>query len=139
MSAPSDLIERADSLMQRKRIFVANAVPATSNDQTGPAEDEDIPTLTEIVDISEVSSDAPNTTVHPALDAQLEGLTQAFSRHLHQRFAAELPQLINEATARLAIEMQQRVHRITEESLHEFLARHRQIPLPLSESHADQE
>lgn len=124
MSASKSLLERVDSLMQRKRKFVAGA-PSTPESSTSPADDEDLPILTEVVDISEVSSDAPNHAVHASLDPQFDALGQEFAQRLQQRLAAELPRLIDESSARLAAEIRQAVQRIADEALHEFVTRRR--------------
>jgi hypothetical protein len=132
MTPPDQLIERADSLMQRKRVFVAGAPSAPLKTDLATMDDEDLPVLTEIVDISEVSGDAPNAAARQAMDPLADAVTQEFALQLQQRFASELPGLIDQATAKLAIELQQAVQRIAEQCLRDFVAQRRQLPLPLS-------
>ena len=133
MSSPGDVLDRIDSLMRRKRVFVAQAPVQTSVDHAADLDDEDIPILTEVVDIAEVTGDTPNIAAHRPLDPLLDALTQEFSLQLQERFAAQLPDLIEQASKQLAIALQQSVHRITEETLHDFTARRRQLPLALDE------
>lgn len=133
MTPPHDLIDRIDTLMQRKRVFVANAPQTRAEPSVKAADEEDIPVLTEVVDISEVSGDAPHEAVHPSLDPLIDAVTLDFSLRLQERFATELPALINETVERLAIELQQSVHKMTEETLRDFVAQRRQLSLPLPE------
>ena len=133
MTPTGDVIDRIDSLMRRKRVFVAQAPALPSASHAADLDDEDIPILTEVVDIAEVSSDAPNIAAHRPLDPLLDAVTQEFSQQLQQRFAAELPDLIEQASTQLAIALQQSVHRITEETLRDFVAHRRQLPLALDE------
>jgi len=132
MTQPRDVVDRIDSLVNRKRVFVAGAGTAAAN--RSAAEDEDIPMLTEVVDISEVSSDAPTSVAHPPIEPLLDAVTLEFASQLQQRFAQELPDLIDEATERLKIELQQTVHRITDQTLRDFVAKRQQLPLPLPDA-----
>lgn len=137
MTPPDQLIERADSLMQRKRVFVAGAPPAPVKSDLATLDDDDLPILTDIVDISEVSGDMPSAAARQPLDPLADVVTQEFALQLQQRFASELPGLIDQATAKLAIELQQAVQRIAEQCLRDFAAQRRQLPLPLTSPAAD--
>ena len=121
MNASKSLLERVDSLMQRKRKFVAGAPEASENGAVS-TDDEDLPVLTEVVDISEVSSDAPNHAIHAPPDPRLDALGREFSQRLQQRLADELPRLIDESSARLAADVRHSVQRIADEVLREFVA-----------------
>jgi hypothetical protein len=132
MTEHRDVIDRIDSLVNRKRVFVAGARTVSSGRHA--AEDEDIPMLTEVVDITEVSSDAPTRAAHPPIEPLLDAVTLDFAYQLQQRFALELPTLIDEATNKLKIELQQNMHRITDQCLREFVARRQQLPLPLPDA-----
>ena len=128
----NNLIDRADHLMKR-RVFVASHSKTELEGHPRHSDDHDIPVLTEIVDINEVTSDAPHHA-QPLFTAPLiEGVAHAFSKQLHQRFAEELPHLINRASEQLALELQQAVHRITEESFHLFMSQQRQLALPIED------
>lgn len=140
MTPSENLIDRIDSLMQRRRVFVASPAPQVSADSANSAaspDDDDVPILTEVVDIAEVSSDKPNVSAHHAIDPIVDAVTEDFSFQLQQRFSAQLPELIEAASARLAIELQQAVHRITDETLRDFVAQRRQRPLPLDGADPD--
>lgn len=128
MNPPKSLLERVDSLMQRKRIFVAGAAASADRPEATAADDEDLPILTEIVAIGEVSGDSPNRAVQPQLDPLVEAFGKEFSQRLQQRFAAELPRLIEDATARLTTELRQSIERIADETLAEFVAQRRSPP-----------
>ena len=132
MTPPDQLIERADSLMQRKRVFVAGAPAAPVRSDLATPDDDDLPILTEIVDISEVSSDTPNAAARQPLDPLADAATQELARQLQQRFASELPELIEQATVKLALELQQAVQGIAEQCLRDFVSQRRQLPLPLA-------
>jgi hypothetical protein len=133
MSPTTDLLQRLDTLIHRKRVFVANVGQLPPALDEPPGEDEDIPVLTEVVEISEVTGDTPHDAVHPGLDPLADSINQAFSLQLQERFAAELPGLIEGACQRLAIELQQTVHRLTDETLREFASQRRQLSLALDE------
>lgn len=131
MTQASDVVDRINSLMHRKRVFVASAASAAAL-PTLTNDDEDIPVLTEVVDIAEVSSDTPGASAHPPLDPLLDAVTEEFAQRLQARFSVELSELIDTATTRLTVEIQQTVHRITDETLRDFIAYRRQIPLELN-------
>jgi hypothetical protein len=137
MSPTTDLLKRLDTLMHRKRVFVAHVGQLPRDLDQAASEDEDIPVLTEVVDISEVSSDAPHKAVHPALDPLSETINLEFALKLQERFAAELPGLIDDACQKLAIELQQTVHRLTDETLREFASQRRQLSLALDEQNGE--
>lgn len=136
MTSPSNLIERANTLMQRKRMFIAGATLAHTEQRM---DDEDIPVLTEIVDVQTVSGDAPKAAILSTRASHIDAVALEFSRQLQQRFNAELPCLIDTATNRLAVEIRQAVHRIAEQALDEFIAERRQLPLPLTSQDYDGE
>lgn len=137
MTPADKLIDRADSLMQRKRVFVAGAPSAPVKSELAIPDDDDLPILTEIVDISEVSGDMPTAAARQPLDPLADAVTQEFALQLQQRFASELPGLIDQATATLTIELQQAVQRIADQCLRDFVGQRRQLPLPLPDQAAD--
>ena len=134
MTQASDVIDRIDSLMHRKRVFVASTAVADAAAPAPTSEDEDIPVLTEIVDITEVSGDTPSASATPPLAPLLDAVAQDFAQQLQARFASELAILIDTTTARLRVEIQQTVHRITDETLRDLIAQRRQIALPLGDA-----
>lgn len=137
MTPADKLIDRADSLMQRKRVFVAGAPSTPVKSELAMPDDDDLPILTEIVDISEVSGDMPTAAARQPLDPLADAVTQEFALQLQQRFASELPGLIDQATATLTIELQQAVQRIADQCLRDFVGQRRQLPLPLPAQAAD--
>lgn len=133
MSPATDLIKRIDSLMQRKRVFVANVGQVPPERHEHVSEDEDIPVLTEVVDINEVTGDSPHQAVHPAADPVSEAITKEFSLRLQERLEAELPQLIGNACQRLAVDIQQTVQRLSNETRLDIASRRGEPSLGLDD------
>ena len=63
MADGDDILQKVDSLMRRRRVFVAGAALSPPAEGSGPTE-EDIPVLTEVVE-------APATSLPVGLDPQL--------------------------------------------------------------------
>lgn len=123
-----EVLGRLSALTGKRRSFVAQgaSVPEAVR---GDGEDDDLPILTEVVDISEVSGDRPNR--HAGLNPHLEAMAAELSHVVQQRMASDLPALLDESLDRLAAELKKGIHQITEVAIRDYLARQAQLSLPL--------
>ena len=128
MAASDDIVSRADSLMmKRRRSFVAGQPAATPP----PAEDEDLPVLTEILAPEAALAETPPDRQDDTLvSLQAADLAQA----VQQRLAAELPSLIEASLALVEQEIRQGIADTVDSALKDFIARRQQLRLPLGES-----
>lgn len=126
-----DVIGRLDALAGKRRSFVAGT--ATAAEPAPRTEDDDLPVLTEVVDISDVSGDQPNSGSHGLAEPLLEAMAAELSNAVQQRVTTEFPGLLDEALDHLAAELRRGIHQITESAVRDFLARRRQLSLPLDD------
>jgi hypothetical protein len=131
-TGPGSVVARADALMQRRRQASGQA----------PAEAEEVPVLTEVVDpdedlpvlteeAEELVMDEPAAPAQPLLDpAVLDLLAQELTHRLRQRLAAELPSLVEAALqstlAELTRELKEGITETTEAAIRDFLADERE-------------
>lgn len=125
-----DVIDRLDALAGKRRSFVAQGLPVTESLRP---DDDDLPILTEVVDISEVSGDQPNSISHGLSDPMIESMSIELANSFQQRMTSDLPLVLDEALARLAAELRHGIHQIGEAAIRDYLARRRQMTLPLDE------
>ncbi|MCK6406507.1 MAG: hypothetical protein L6Q60_10885 [Rhodocyclaceae bacterium] len=138
-----DIVSRADSLMRRRRAFVAAPaatpavamdfdVPLLTEEQSPrlPAED-DIPVLTE-----EVFPDTPAAaSTRDKFDEKLAArLASEFALSLERRLAAELPTFVEASLAVLEADLRRGILDIANEAIKDFVARREQLRLPLEEN-----
>ena len=150
MAENNDVFNRADSLMRRRRAFVAApAAPAespatqrlgaesvmpkleeidfSSNQNT---EDEDLPVLTDVVPpeaaVSEAAPDRFDETLLSILAADL-------AHSIETRLGVELPSLIEATLDSFQQDLRRGIVAATEAALKDFLARRQQLRLPLDE------
>jgi hypothetical protein len=126
-----DVMGRLDALAGKRRSFVAGG--ATTAD-ANRHDDEDLPMLTEVVDIAEVSSDQPNSLSHAISEPLLETMAAELANAVQQRLTADFPLLLDDAVERLAVELRRGMHQITESAIRDYLARRRQLNLPLDDT-----
>lgn len=140
-TGPSSVVARADALMQRRR----------QASGPRPPESEELPVLTEVVDLDEdlpvlteeaeeLIMDEPPEPAPPALDpAVLDLLAHELTRRLRQRLAAELPSLVEAALqstlAELTRELREGITETTEAAIRDFLADERERLAKLEQQH----
>ena len=124
-----DFLGRLDALAGKRRSFVAGggAGDATKSD------DDDLPMLTDVVDIAEVSGDQPNNLSHGLSEPLLESMAAELANAVQQRLTADFPMLLDEAAERLSLELRRGIHQITEAAIRDYMARRRQLSLPLDD------
>lgn len=131
-----DLVSRADSLMRRRRSFVAGPASPAAPDvppdtATAAAEaDEDIPVLTEEVLPETPVGVAPRDRFDETLAARL---ASEFAHTLERRLAAELPSLVEASLAVLEADLRRGILDTADGAIKDFLARREQLRLPLDD------
>jgi len=135
MADNNDVFNRADSLIKgRRRAFVATPVMPRLAEvdfaAAAPAEDEDLPVLTEVVTpeaaVSEAGPDRFDETLVSILAADL-------AHSIESRLAVELPSLIEATLDSFQQDLRRGIVAATEAALKDFLARRQQLRLPLDE------
>ena len=124
----AEVIGRLDALAGRRRSFLAAGAQQPPPE---PTEDEDLPVLTEVVDINEVSGDQPNAMHGGALDPLIEEVVAGLAHAVQQRLSNALPVLLENAMQRVSDEVRQGLHEATENAIRDYLAKQRQMSLPL--------
>lgn len=137
MTERSDVVDRANSLMRRRRSFVASITDKP--DTTGPAatadEDDDLPVLTDIV-AGEASAPSSRADRYDE-EALLSIIATDLVRTLERQLATELPTLIEAALLSAQQELQTGINSTLEMALKAFLARRHQLSLPLDDLQPD--
>lgn len=132
-----DVVSRADSLMRRRRAFVAappqelpGDVPMLVEEALPRPTDDDIPVLTE-----EVLPDTPTGALpRDKFDEKLASrLASEFAHSLELRLAAELPSLVEASLAVLEADLRRGILDIANDAIKDFVARREQLRLPLEE------
>ena len=137
MTERSDVVDRANSLMRRRRSFVASITDKP--DTPGPAatadEDDDLPVLTDIV-AGEASAPSSRADRYDE-EALLSIIATDLVRTLERQLATELPTLIEAALLSAQQELQTGINSTLEMALKAFLARRHQLSLPLDDLQPD--
>lgn len=134
----------------RRRSFLAAPPPPAApagpldfdlSDLT-PEADDDIPVLTEVVDLATVSADAPDEReagidLEALRETLADTLAAELAHSIEQRLAAELPSLVEATLANLQDDLKQGIIAATEAALRDFIARRQQLQLPLESPAAD--
>ena len=136
MSDTADVVDRVDSLMLRRRTFIATRPQRQIQEPPAPPEDDDLPVLTEVVPpeaaVAEAKTERFDETQITLLASEI---AHAFGEHL----ANDLPALLEAALLRTSKELRAGINMTMDAALREFLARRKQLHLPLdaSEDQAD--
>lgn len=145
MSDNDSLVDRANALITRRRSFVATppATPATPAvaeaaldfdlaDSAPPAVEDDLPVLTEVVDLSApAAAEAPKLPAAPEQDGELQAslvaiLAADLAQAIEQRLAAELPGLVEKALTGLQHDLKRSIAAVSEATTQDFIARRQQ-------------
>lgn len=127
-SGDDPLVDRIDALMRKRRSFVA-ADAASAR----PAEEEDIPELTEIVDLSQLSdasAEGGTLPVEPIIQALANDLAHA----IEYRLKTDLPGVLDSAIDKLALDLRRGVAGVLEAAVLDFLGRRQQLRLPFPDT-----
>ena len=154
MADPGDVVDRADALMRRRRSFVAKApapVPVVSETDaraaggqdrmavptSGEGEDlDDLPVLTDVVAVDD-ELDAGDRRQERIDETQVALLAAEIALAIGEQLAADLPRLIETALDSAGEQLSRGIGATMETALQSFIARRRQLALPLDEPHDD--
>ena len=133
MADNSDVVDRADSLMRRRRSFVATQ-PATPPAPLGMpqpvAEDDDIPVLTEVISAEAAVSEGSTNRVD---ETQITLLASDLAEAIGQQLTYELPTLLEAVLINAGEELRLGITATMETALRDYIARRKQLRLPLEE------
>ena len=136
MADSSDVVDRADSLMRRRRSFVA-APPASQPahidivETPRIVEEDDIPVLTEVVSAeAAVSEESP----HREDDTQITLLASDLAHAIGQQLTYELPTLLEAVLINAGEELRIGITETMEAALRDYIARRKQLRLPLEDT-----
>ncbi|MBP6712233.1 MAG: hypothetical protein KA150_13390 [Propionivibrio sp.] len=133
MAENSDVVDRADSLMRRRRSFVATQ-PATPPAPLGMpqpvAEDDDIPVLTEVISAEAAVSEGGTNRVD---ETQITLLASDLAEAIGQQLTYELPTLLEAVLINAGEELRLGITATMETALRDYIARRKQLRLPLEE------
>ena len=136
MADSSDVVDRADSLMRRRRSFVA-APPASQPahidivETPRIVEEDDIPVLTEVVSAeAAVSEESP----HREDDTQITLLASDLAHAIGQQLTYELPTLLEAVLINAGEELRIGITETMETALRDYIARRKQLRLPLEDT-----
>lgn len=141
MSDSDPLVSRIDALVKHRRSFVARASPGpvtAAEDPAGvprpaknAAADEDVPLLTEVIDLAEASS--PEDAAPVPLEPLIQALAADLAHALEYRLQTDLPGVVDAAIERLSTDLRAGVARVAESAIRDFLGRQQQLRLPLAD------
>ena len=160
MANPGDIVDRADALMSRRRSFVAKPpapAPTTSDaldraagapekgvtptsgedtqaDKLDTAEElDDLPVLTDVVAFEEDSNDTGDRRQERIDETQVALLAAQIAHAIGEQLARDLPGLIERALASAGEQLSSGIGATMETALQDFIARRRQLALPLDD------
>lgn len=146
MSEPSDVVDRADTLMRRRRSFVAapvihrppvSAPPSAASGEANPGgagEDDDLPVLTEVLPAEASVFEGAGERFD---ETQVSLLASDIAHAIGQQLACDLPSLIETALVNASEELRDGISATLETALRDFIARRKQLRLPLDEPGRD--
>lgn len=135
MSDASDVVDRADSLMRRRRSFVAARprAPEIAKPASVPLpaiEDDDLPVLTEVVSADAAGFDERSERLD---ETQVSLLASDIAHAIGQQLTFDLPSLLETALLNAGEELRTGITATMESALRDFIARRKQLRLPLDE------
>ena len=136
MAETSSVVVRADVLMRRRRSFVAskNETPPPESKVEAPVEEEstdDIPVLTEVV-VAETGV-TEEKAEHPE-DTQEHLLASDIARAIGDQLTRDLPDLLETVLLNAGENLRAGITATMETALRDFIARRKQLRLPLEDA-----
>ena len=133
MAENTDVVDRADSLMRRRRSFVATqpaTKPAPLSMPQPVAEDDDIPVLTEVISAEAAVSEGSTNRVD---ETQITLLASDLAEAIGQQLTYELPTLLEAVLINAGEELRLGITETMETALRDYIARRKQLRLPLED------
>ncbi|WP_319243653.1 hypothetical protein [uncultured Propionivibrio sp.] len=137
MSDTPDVLDRTDSLLRKRRTFIAaksSTTPSTLPNAPAVSDDEDIPTLTDVVSPEAAISEPRSERID---ETQVTLLASEVAHAFGEQLAKSLPSLIEAALLQTGKELGSGISTVMENALRDFLSRRRQLHLPLEEQAED--
>lgn len=140
MAEASDVVDRADTLMRRRRTFVAapprapEIASAPPNPPPQASEDDDLPVLTEVVAADAAGFAEPSERFD---ETQVSLLASDIAHAIGQQLTNDLPSLLETALLNAGEELRAGITATMETALRDFIARRKQLRLPLGEPDGD--
>lgn len=123
------LVNRIDALMRKRRSFVAaDAASAKAH------EEEDIPELTEVVDLSELSEASTEGGGALPIEPIIQALANDLAHAIEYRLKTDLPGVLDSAIDKLALDLRRGVAGVLEAAVLDFLGRRQQLRLPFPDT-----
>jgi hypothetical protein len=126
MSDP--IIDRIDALVKKRRSFVAGSTATTPAPVAD--NDDDLPLLTDIVELAEVAAEAPGPDTVAPLQPMLDALAADLAHAIEDRLALDLPEILETAVEELRSQLRVGIAGSVESATRDFLARRQQLRLP---------
>lgn len=144
MNSPDGNAENPVAPPRRRRSFLAVRQESAVEADTLPVptiDDDDIPVLTEVVSSGEEAHDSPvvdktRPDASTTLDARLEELATLMADAIGRQMAYELPTLIEATLLNASEDLRSGITATMEAALRDFIARRKQLALPLDEPEA---
>lgn len=138
MADITDVVDRADLLMRRRRSFVAaqpiraEPIPEIPT-LTTPAStlEDDLPVLTEVVS---AEASVSEKRVERLDETEVALMAAEIAHAIEHQLAIELPTLIEAVLLNAGEELRSGINSTMETALRDFLARRKQLRLPLDET-----
>ena len=138
MADITDVVDRADLLMRRRRSFVAaqpiraEPIPEIPT-LTTPAStlEDDLPILTEVVS---AEASVSEKRVERLDETEVALMAAEIAHAIEHQLAIELPTLIEAVLLNASEELRSGINSTMETALRDFLARRKQLRLPLDET-----
>ena len=142
MADHNDVVARANSLIRRRRSFVATppdkAEPVTVSTPAATAtpatEDDDLPILTEVISAEAAISE---DSVDHFDETQISILASDIAHAIGQQLTYELPTLLDAVLLTAGEELRAGLTSTMETALRDFIARRKQLRLPLDEPNGE--
>ena len=134
MADSSNVVDRADSLMRRRRSFVAAppaCLPAQIVETPQVVEEDDIPVLTEVVSAAAAVYEG---SPHRVDDTQITLLASDLAHAIGRQLAYELPTLLEAVLVNAGEELRVGITETMETALRDYIARRKQLRLPLEDT-----
>ncbi|HEY5761802.1 MAG TPA: hypothetical protein VIS73_01195 [Rhodocyclaceae bacterium] len=127
-SGDDPLVNRIDALMRKRRSFVAADAASARH-----PEEEDIPELTEIVDLSQLSDASTEGGTLP-IEPIIQALANELAHAIEYRLKTDLPGVLDSAIDKLALDLRRGVAGVLEAAVLDFLGRRQQLRLPFPDT-----
>lgn len=139
MEEGDELVDRANALIRRQRSSVAPFVAAV---RRPPAAGDDLPLLTEVVEVEAEAIAEGRSLRHDAGDeafsqALIQIVAAELSRSIEHRLSIELPSLVEATLATLQEDLGRGIVAATEAALRDFLSRNTLESRPKASPPAD--